>query len=72
MATKNSGLGRKPTTKAAAKDDFVKGTSSSSENKSRLTVQMPTELHRKLKAKCAMDGTKLNVVVNNLVEQYLR
>jgi hypothetical protein len=69
---KSTGLSAKPNKKAAAKDDFVKGASSSSGEKSRLTVEMPAEMHRQLKAKCAMDGTKLNVVVNNLVEQYLR
>ena len=62
----------KPTKKAAAQDDFVKGTSSSSGDTSRLTVEIPAETHRRLKAKCAMDGTKLNVVVNSLVERYLR
>jgi len=69
---KTAGLSVKPTKKAAAQDDFVKGTSSSSGDTSRLTVEIPAETHRRLKAKCAMDGTKLNVVVNSLVEQYLR
>lgn len=69
---KTTGLGVKPTKKAAAQDDFVKSGSPSSDDKSRLTVEIPSEMHRQLKAKCAMDGTKLNVVVTDLVEQYLR
>ena len=69
---KTTGLATKPTKKAAAQDDFVKSGSSSSDHKSRLTVEIPSEMHRQLKARCAMDGTKLNVVVTDLVEQYLR
>mgnify|MGYP000147371696 CR=1 FL=1 len=69
---KSTGLSAKPNKKAAAKDDFVKSGSSSSDHKSRLTVEIPSEMHRQLKARCAMDGTKLNVVVTDLVEQYLR
>ena len=70
----------KQTKKEAAQDAFVagegtapaKGKAAKKEETSRLTVEIPSEMHRQLKAKCAMDGKKLNVVVNSLVEQYLR
>jgi predicted HicB family RNase H-like nuclease len=77
---KTAGLSVKPTKKEAAQDAFVAGEGTApakrkaakKEETSRLTVEIPVEMHRRLKAKCAMDGKKLNVVVTDLVEQYLR
>ena len=78
MATKNTGLGRKPIKKADELDAFVTGAKTVSENdgekvpKKRLTVEIPAEWHHKLKVKCATEGTNFNTVVKGFVEQYLR
>jgi hypothetical protein len=49
------------------KDDFVAGG-----KKSRLTLDIPTELHAQIKAKCALRGVKMvDAITEILMEEFL-
>ena len=42
-----------------------------SEKPARLVVELPADLHRKLKGKCGVEGLKIKDVIQSLLEQYL-
>lgn len=59
---KKVGLGPKPSKKAGQdqqQDAWVSGEDKDVEKKKRLTIDIPESLHRKIKADCAMRGTKI-------------
>lgn len=72
--TKKVGLGPKPTKKSTEdtkQDAWVSGEDKSVEKKKRLTIDIPDSLHRKIKADCAMRGTKIADEVRALlIEKY--
>ncbi len=37
-----------------------------------LSIKLPEEIHRKLKAKCAMDGQSTGNVIKRLIDDYIR
>lgn len=37
-----------------------------------LSIKLPEEIHRKLKAKCAMDGQSTGNVIKRLIDDYLK
>lgn len=37
-----------------------------------LSIKLPEEIHRKLKAKCAMDGQSTGNVMKRLIDDYIR
>ena len=37
----------------------------------RMTVELPLEMHRKLKGKCGREGLKIKKVIMALVQEYL-
>lgn len=41
------------------------------EKQKQMTVRMPEGLHRKLKAKCALDGMAINEYITNLISDDL-
>lgn len=61
--------GRRPTSKAAAPvrsvEDFVSGP----EKTIRLNVLIPVDLHKRVKAGCAMEGVTMSEVVTEFLEQ---
>ena len=42
-----------------------------SEKPARLVVELPIDLHRKLKGKCGSEGLKIKDVIQSLLEQYI-
>lgn len=54
-------------------DEWVKEKpkAATTEKPARLVVDLPADLHRKLKGKCGIEGLKIKDVINNLLEQYL-
>jgi hypothetical protein len=46
--------------------------SPSTEKPARLVVELPAELHRKLKGKCGMQGLKIKDVINELLQEWLK
>jgi hypothetical protein len=42
-----------------------------SEKPARLVVELPVNLHRKLKGKCGIEGLKIKDVIQSLLEQYV-
>ena len=73
MSTKKVSIGTKPTGKAApaAADAWVESRSNGDEPEAmkRLTIDVPTSLHRAIKAQCAMRGTKIADEVRELLLQ---
>lgn len=41
------------------------------EKPARLVVDLPADLHRRLKGKCGVEGRKIKDVIQELLEQYL-
>jgi len=41
------------------------------EKPARLVVELPADMHRRLKGKCGMEGLKIKDVIQDLLEQYL-
>ena len=41
------------------------------EKPARLVVDIPVELHRRLKGKCGIEGLKIKDVIQSLIEQYV-
>ncbi|EKD39359.1 MAG: hypothetical protein ACD_75C00434G0009 [uncultured bacterium] len=37
-----------------------------------LSIKLPEEIHRKLKAKCAMDGMSTGNVIKRLIDDYIK
>ena len=70
--TKKVAFGTKPTNKPipAAADAWVENrTSGEAEIMKRLTIDIPEELHRKIKAQCALRGSKIADEVRELLLQ---
>ncbi|MGQ5524235.1 plasmid partition protein ParG [Chitinimonas sp. PSY-7] len=70
--TKKVAFGTKPTNKPvpAAADAWVESrTSGEAEVMKRLTIDIPEELHRKIKAQCALRGSKIADEVRELLLQ---
>ena len=69
---KKVGLGPKPSKKSDGdkrQDAWVSGEDKSAENKKRLTIDIPESLHRKIKADCAMRGTKIADEIRSLLAE---
>jgi hypothetical protein len=73
MSTKKVLIGTKPTGKLvpASADAWVESRSNGDEPEvmKRLTIDVPTSLHRTIKAQCAMRGTKIVDEVRELLLQ---
>jgi hypothetical protein len=61
MTTKKIAIGSKPSTKPqpATSDAWVNDRKPDDEPTKRLTIDVPASLHAKIKASCAMRGTKM-------------
>ena len=42
------------------------------EKPARLVVELPADLHRKLKGKCGMEGLKIKDVINELLQDWVK
>ena len=73
MSNKKISIGAKPTTKKTPEtaDKWVESRTVSNqvERMKRLTIDVPESLHRTIKAKCAMRGTKIADEVRELLLQ---
>lgn len=71
MSTKKVSIGDKPTRQdqTASVDQWVETRSDASEAEpmKRLTVDIPADLHRQIKAACAMRGTKITDEVREIL-----
>lgn len=69
--TKKIAIGTKPTKPApAGADAWVESRDASEPEKmKRLTIDIPESLHRRIKAQCAMRGTKIADEVRELLNQ---
>lgn len=71
MSTKKVSIGGKPTRKTdtASADQWVENRSEGEQHEpmKRLTVDIPADLHREIKAACAMRGTKIAEEVRELL-----
>lgn len=47
-------------------------TNPSTEKPARLVVELPAELHRKLKGKCGLKGLKIKDVINELLQEWVK
>ena len=73
MAGKKVAFGGKPQTKAVketSKDDWVKNRDAEPVKMKRFTIDVPEELHRKIKADCASRGVKMASEIRALLEQH--
>ena len=77
MSNKKVSIGGKPSAKKAAEDTAMDAWVGSrkqeptKEPMKRLTIDIPTELHAKLKADCAMRGRKMTDDIRDLLmEKY--
>jgi len=62
---------RKPVDPETWVSEKPKAADKPSEKPARLVVELPTDLHRKLKGKCGVEGLKIKDVIQSLLEQYL-
>lgn len=71
MTGKKVPIGAKPTAKPApaAADAWVESRGAEPEPMKRLTIDIAESLHRRIKAQCAMDGTKIADQVRELLIQ---
>ena len=71
MSGKKISIGAKPTAKPApeAADAWVESRGAEPEPMKRLTIDIAESLHRRIKAQCAMDGTKIADQVRELLVQ---
>ena len=71
MSGKKISIGAKPTAKPApeAADAWVESRGAEPEPMKRLTIDIAESLHRRIKAQCAMDGTKIADQVRELLIQ---
>lgn len=60
--------GKKPAAKAPDLDKFVQGGAGKGET-ARLNANIPAELHRRVKAQCALEGLDMTKVLIELLEQ---
>ncbi|MGI0034918.1 MAG: plasmid partition protein ParG [Nitrososphaera sp.] len=42
------------------------------EKPARLVVELPADLHRKLKGKCGMNGLKIKDVITELLQEWVK
>ena len=57
----------------AAIEDLTKSTNKINDDKLvKLTIEVPEDLRRKFKAKCAADGLDMREVLTPFIEQYIR
>ena len=47
-------------------------TNPTSEKPARLVVELPADLHRKLKGKCGLKGLKIKDVINELLQDWVK
>jgi hypothetical protein len=47
-------------------------TERAAEKPARLVVELPAELHRKLKGKCGLKGLKIKDVINELLQEWVK
>lgn len=67
---KKVSIGPKPTGKAdPAADNWVENRAAGEESMKRLTIDIAESLHRKIKAACALRGTKIADEVRELLLQ---
>ncbi len=77
MATKKTALAsatKKPVDAEAwvsAKPASLASTKTESEKPAKLVVELPPDLHRKLKGKCGVEGLKIKEVVNDLLQNWV-
>ena len=57
--------GKRPVATARSVEDFVSG----QEKTVRLNVLVPVELHKRVKAGCAMEGVTMSEVINEFLRQ---
>ena len=71
MSNKKVAIGAKPAAKAPSADAWVNdratGAAGEADPMKRLTIDIPESLHRKIKAQCAMRGTKIADEVRELL-----
>jgi hypothetical protein len=75
MSTKKVVMGTKPSNKPAvapSSDQWVDNRDDATDKKptKRLTLDIPEDLHRKLKSVCALNGTKIVAEITVLIEAY--
>ena len=65
---------KRASTNQAKHEAFVsgRGTATTSLPSSRLTIDLPVDLHRKLKAHSALEGRKMNELLREAIEQIVR
>jgi hypothetical protein len=70
--TKKTGLAS-AVQKPVNPDEWVKTKpkTSTTEKPARLVVDIPADLHRRLKGKCGLEGLKIKDVIQELLEQYV-
>ncbi|SEL61903.1 plasmid partition protein ParG [Ectothiorhodospira marina] len=70
MSTKKVTFTSKPTAKASTPDEWVQDrTGTDQPRMKRLTIDIPEDLHRRLKMDCAANGTKMADVVREMISQ---
>lgn len=76
MSTKKVAIGAKPTaakTKPAPSPDaWVESRQPEAESTKRLTLDIPAGLHARIKAACAMRGTKMVDEIRGMLEERFR
>ena len=71
MTTKKVAIGAKPTAKPqpASPDAWVDARQPDAAPTKRLTIDVPAALHARIKASCAMRGTKMVDEITTLLEE---
>jgi hypothetical protein len=71
MTNKKISIGTKPTAKPqpASSDAWVNDRKPDEERTKRLTIDVPASLHARIKASCAMRGTKMVDEITVLLEE---
>lgn len=72
MSTKKVAFTSKPSAKPSTPDQWVQdrsGGAGGTERMKRLTIDIPEDLHRRLKMDCAANGTKMADTVRDLLMQ---
>lgn len=73
MVGKKVAFGSKPQPKKASdvsKDEWVKNRSTEEVKMKRLTIDVPEDLHRRIKSGCASKGVKMADEIRTLLEQH--
>ncbi|WP_299316269.1 plasmid partition protein ParG [uncultured Halomonas sp.] len=70
MSTKKVSFTPKPTAKASTPDEWVQDrTGTDRPRMKRLTIDIPEELHRRLKMDCAANGHRMADMVREMISQ---